>query len=174
MLTGEQIGNWNAGMPTRELVAEVTIGLDDEDFEPTFDFTSPEDVLFEVTAEVDPRLDDYGYPQFRRSGWRRGFHVDYASVESDNPDVTGAASYADQYGGFLEYTVESLATCPNREGFFILEGVTGHYSKGDGWTTDDDMDFDFEVERELTPEEVLFRWDEMGVNIWASEPENVA
>ena len=42
---------------------------------------------------------------------------------------------------------------PPGEGFFVVEGMTGHYTRGDGWMTDDDMEFYFTGVRPATEED---------------------
>lgn len=124
MLCGEQIDNWEE--------------------EPVFDFSSPEDVLIHIIAE--DRC-------FQRSEDWKGFSIEGCTILNGKDGIIGAASYEDGYGGFLDYTLEGLIDCPRKEGFFVVEGVTGVYYRGDGWTTDDDMEFDYKGVRPATPEE---------------------
>ena len=141
---------------------QIADDRDEEDRE-VFDFNHPEDVMFEV-VEVPPTRD--------QSGWS-GFTIDDTYVLRTD-GVTGAASYEDSYGGFLDYTIRRVADCPRREGIFVLEDVTAIYRRGDGWTTDDDMDFYAGITRPATIEEIVSEWCASGFNFWASEPENVA
>lgn len=39
-------------------------------------------------------------------------------------------------------------------GFYVLEGVRGHWIRGDGWTTDDDEKWEFDLCRRATPDEI--------------------
>jgi hypothetical protein len=39
-------------------------------------------------------------------------------------------------------------------GIYIIENIVGHVFKGDGWTTDDDEDWEMDSPRKVTPEEV--------------------
>lgn len=116
---------------------------DEPEYEPTFDFSHPEDVFIEV---------DYDEVVTRRGGWER-FAIVHAIV-IPNGDVTGAASYECEYGGFLNYTLEAILDEPEKVGFYVVQGVTGVYTHGDGYTTDDDMDFYYEGIRPATDEEV--------------------
>lgn len=111
----------------------------------TFDFSSPEDVLVEVIAlkTTSPSPPD----------WESFAIETCAVVRRVNPDVAGAASYESAYGGFLDDVVKDIADCPGA-GWFIVEGVTGVYSRGDGWSTDDDMDFSFRSIRPATSDEI--------------------
>lgn len=39
-------------------------------------------------------------------------------------------------------------------GFFVIEGVTGTYYRGDGWMTDDDEEWEFTLCRRASEEEI--------------------
>lgn len=109
-----------------------------------FDFDSPEDVLIEVIADD---IADQTLPHWDR-------HViETCTVIRGAKGVTGAASYEHAYGGFLDYTVQGLIVCPG-EGWWIVEGITGDYRRGDGWSTDDDMRFDCKGVRRATADEI--------------------
>lgn len=106
--------------------------------EPSWDFRHPEDVIIEVL------VDDCFI-----NGWSiEGYDV------IPNGDVMGAASYEAAYVGFLDYTIHGLIDRPEKDGFYVVEKVTGVYHKGDGWMTDDDMEFFYENVREATQEEI--------------------
>lgn len=135
---------------------------EDEEYEPTFDFSIPEDVILEVIEE----------PRCFRSGWKK-FSIDYVTVAYGDDHKEGAASYESSYSGFLDYTLEGIVDEPTREGIFVIEDVTATYHRGDGWTTDDSMDFYCGDMRPATMEEILSVWCG-GTDFWASEPENVA
>lgn len=125
---------------------EIFLEIEEEDGDnskPIFDFSSPEDVLFEV---VGPH-DESG----SRTDWRN-FSIETCTIINFKEGVTGAASYDAEYGGFLDYTIQSMIDPPG-EGWFVMVGITGEYHKGDGWVTDDDMTFDFKTVRPATEEE---------------------
>lgn len=108
------------------------------------DFNSPEDVLIDVAASADA---DRTLPHWK-------FHsIESCAVIGGAENIMGAASYEQSYGSFLDYTIEGMIDCPG-EGWFVVEGVTGAYHKGDGWMIDDDMDFYFVKVRPATPEEI--------------------
>ena len=111
--------------------------------EEVFDFSSPEAVLILVTADDDA---DWTLPNWTHHS------IEIATVIDGKDAVTGAASYEVSYGGFLDYTIEGMIDCPG-DGWFVVEGVTGCYHKGDGWMTDDRMDFYYERVRPATAEE---------------------
>lgn len=112
--------------------------------EPQFDFSSPEDVLIEV---IEDELAS------RAGGYWNGFSIEVCTVIGGAEGVIGAASYEAEYGSFLDYTIAGLIDCPGT-GWFVVEGVTGEYHKGDGWMTDDDMDFYYENVRPASEEEI--------------------
>src|SRR3546814_18587837 len=77
------------------------------DYEPErIDLSSPEDVLIEVIADESP---------YERWDWK-GFQIDSCTVIGGKDGVTGAASYEQSYGGFLDYVLEDIIDCPKREG----------------------------------------------------------
>lgn len=108
-----------------------------------FDFNSPEDVLIEVIED----LPNIGY-----GDWK-GFSIDSCTVINGSEGVTGAASYERSYGGFLDYTIEGMIDFPGA-GWFVVEGVTGEYVRGDGYTSDDDMRFYYKSVRPATEDEI--------------------
>lgn len=116
--------------------------LTNEDDEPddVFDFSSPEHVIVELIPDENAT---------------KGFTIDECCVIwAANNDVVGAASYDDCYGGFLDYTIKDLVEFPSKEGWFVVENVTGEYYKGDGYTIDDDMRFYYTGVRPATQEEI--------------------
>ena len=102
--------------------------------EPEWNFSAPEDVIFLVFKEGDNLV------------------IDFASTILREDGVAGAASYEQEFG-FLEYTIEDLETLKG-EGWWVMEGVTGEYHKGDGYTSDDDMNFYFDKVRPATQQEI--------------------
>lgn len=118
-----------------------------EDDEPEkFDFSHPEDVLIEVIAEdkADQTLPTWG--TFLHS-------IVSCTVLGERGEPSGAASYEQAYGCFLDYVIQDLIECPG-EGWWVVVGVTGVYTRGDGWMTDDDLRFHCEGVRRATPEEI--------------------
>lgn len=116
----------------------------EDEYKEVFDFNSPEDVLIEVTEKVD---------NYERFDWNN-FSIETCTIiRCENEDVTGAASYEQSYGSFLDYTIEGMIDCPG-PGWFVVENITGYYHKGDGWMTDDDMEFYHTGVRRATPEEI--------------------
>jgi hypothetical protein len=115
-----------------------------EDENDVFDFSSPEHVLIHVLLRDDLTT---------VPGWKK-FYIETAIVIwRKNDQVIGAASYEESYSGFLDYTIQDMINFPG-EGWFVVENVTGVYFSGDGWTTDDDMNFHHTGVRPATEEEI--------------------
>lgn len=108
--------------------------------------------------------------------------------------AVGAITY-DKYGGIdsvelLEYTYDGaffwisdgvgidwfVATAGHdpvvleENAVYVCEGLTVHYTRGDGWTTDDDEDWEDYVTRPATIEEIAGLY---GCDFWQSEPEEL-
>ena len=126
------------------MVLDILTAATGKDDEPEkIDFNSPEDVLIEVIEDsIRNKTGDWA-----------GFMIDACTVLNGADGITGAASYEQAYGGFLDYTIEGMIDCPKKPGFYVVQGITAYYHKGDGYTTDDDMDFYFEAVRPATDEE---------------------
>ena len=108
------------------------------------DLMSPEDVLIEIKAS-NP---DFVGPL----AWNHASITTTMIINGVN-GIMGAASYDACYGCFLNYTIENMIECPG-QGWWVVTGMTGHYMRGDGWTTDDDMDFYYDGLRPATQEEI--------------------
>jgi hypothetical protein len=117
------------------------------DEKPTFDFSSPEDVLIGVVRDNGP---------FSNGDWQ-GWTIESCTVIYGKDGVIGAASYENSYGSFVDYTIAGMIDCPKAEGFFVVVGMMAVYHKGDGWTTDDDMDFFHEAVRPATEDEIALQ-----------------
>ncbi|OCP21949.1 MULTISPECIES: hypothetical protein [unclassified Ensifer] len=120
----------------------ITDDADTEDMK-IFDFTSPENVLIEVVMHD---------PAGPTDKWTN-FSIESTTVISGKEGVTGAAEYERCYGAGLDYTIQQIIDPPG-EGWFVIVGMTGHYSRGDGWMTDDDMEFYHEAVRPAIEEEI--------------------
>lgn len=59
-----------------------------------------------------------------------------------------------QEGQGIEYWLNAGPLDLEETGFYVLEGVTGTYYPGDGWMTDNDEEWDFELCRRATAEEI--------------------
>ncbi|QIG75734.1 hypothetical protein EVC20_163 [Rhizobium phage RHph_Y2_17_1] len=124
---------------------ELTRGADDSDTDEAerIDLSSPEDVLIEVIMHD---------PAGSKTDWKN-FGIESTTVINGKEGITGAAEYENSYGGFLDYTIQGLIDPPG-EGWFVVQGMTGQFHRGDGWMTDDDMSFWHEGVRPATPEEI--------------------
>lgn len=115
------------------------------DYEPNpIRLDSPEDVIIDVILLDSSRAGSKDWRDYTIEGY---------NVLPRNPNVCGAASYEVEYGSFLDFTIQQLIDPPG-EGYFTVVGITGTFIKGDGWMTDDDMDFYYEEVRPSTPEEI--------------------
>lgn len=62
----------------------------------------------------------------------------------------GGSAEIENEGSFLEEAIESALeedTKPTHPGWWVMEGFYGTYTRGDGWTTDDDAEFECDVWR---------------------------
>ena len=113
-----------------------------DDFEPSYDFSHPEDVLIEVVFDPDRR---------------EGFFIETATVVNAHPTKSGAASYEIGESGLFDYTLLgmlSLTDFSQGEGWYVLPNLTGFYTRGDGWMTDDDMQLYHGPVRPATADEI--------------------
>lgn len=115
-----------------EIVAAEEFG---EEGKEVFDFNSPEDVLIEVIHLTD-----------------EDWEIETCTIIRGKEGVTGAASYEHSFGAGLDWTISQIIDRPP-EGWHVVIGVTAVFTRGDGYTTDDDMDFYFETVRPATDEE---------------------
>jgi hypothetical protein len=71
-------------------------------------------------------------------------------------DYDGAAFWMAEGAG-IDYWFNDLGMLDEglQPGFYVMEGVTGHYFRGDGWTQDDDEEFYFETLRYANEQEIL-------------------
>ena len=106
-----------------------------------YDFSVPEDVFIEVIKD----------PSDHRS-WKK-LSIEFTSVMPGDNQMSGAASFEND-NGFLDYTIEDMCEEPISAGYYICEHITAVYYKGDGYVTDDDMDFDCKRLRPATQEEI--------------------
>lgn len=114
--------------------------IDQPDPEPKIDFNSPENVLIRVVG------DEFA------THWGNHSIESCTILGGADDNVMGAASYEQAYGSFLDYTIQDMIGCPGA-GWFVVEGVTAEFFKGDGYTSDDDMRFDYKLVRPATAEE---------------------
>lgn len=121
------------------MILKAMINQDDDEteVEEKFNFSSPEDVLIEV--------------------WRDdiSIQVEIHDILSKDPNVTGAAQYEKVYGGFLNYVILDLIGKNSiQDGWWVVEGMTADYIRGDGYTSDDDMRFYYESLRPASEDEI--------------------
>lgn len=111
---------------------------DDDDFEePVYDFGTKENILIHVC----------------KGGYTFGVEViEIITPDGRNP---GWVSCDYNHDGPLDYMISNQLeqSVFDVDGFYMIEGATGEYIRGDGWTTDDDAELCFETVRLATPEE---------------------
>lgn len=78
--------------------------------------------------------------------WRR-YEIEVIDHDGDS------SVYWLNEGMGVEYWLQGLIDL-DEPGFYVVEGVTGEYIRGDGWTTDDDEEWYFEFIRRADPEEI--------------------
>lgn len=72
-------------------------------------------------------------------------------------DTSGWCSCEKDHDGPIDYHIEQSwdhEEDGDPHGHFVIEGCTGTYIQGDGWTTDDDADFHMGKVRPATQEEI--------------------
>jgi len=114
--------------------------------EEQFHFEDPEDVLFWVICLLEDGEEG------DRTSWKN-WSIEQIEMLKVGKGAGGAAEYDRLHGTGLDYTLQSILDVPKEEGVFVVEGITGVYYKGDGWTSDDDMEFDYKSVRPATAEE---------------------
>lgn len=135
-------------MSVKLKIVTVNIGdLDDEtgdeDQEEKYDFNAPEDVIIDVCEREEPV-----------SGWGWKKYIEDVQVIPRNDGVEGAASYDNCYGS-LDYSIQDMCEEPPAPGCYIVGGVTGVYTRGDGWSIDDDFELSCTGIRPATNEEIV-------------------
>lgn len=136
---------------------------EDDDCEPTWDFSVEEDVLIFASIE---------------SG---SLEIEVLMVGESNPPGTplGMASHDDQIGGFLDdqlgeslgvedfkFPIDVATHKPMTAGYFVVEDCTGDFSPGDGWEIEATHDLYPGPVRPATFEEILA--GEIGRSFWNS------
>lgn len=106
---------------------------DEEEFEYP-KYSDKGDIIFEVLGEDETKV-------YR-------WHIEDVAY-------CGGSTFYVQEGVGIKYFVDWMGddriTGP---GFYTFVGVHGRYLRGDGWTTDDDEDWEFDDLRPATPEEI--------------------
>lgn len=119
------------------------IPVEDDTPEPQYDMTTPETVVFEVLVDEIRNT----------SGDWKGFAIGHVQVHTPDGRNPGSASYENGEVGLMDFTLESMLECPKAEGLFAVDDFTGHYTRGDGWMTDDSADFTCGPVRPATEDE---------------------
>lgn len=127
-------------------ITELRVEEGDDEADDRYDFSHPQDLIFELVlkgGEEDP------------SFWDAWDINEIGTVNSKPGDPQGALCYESAHGMGLEDLLYEHIPCPGVAGWHVAEGVTAHYSRGDGYSSDDDMTFYFpEESRPATPLEI--------------------
>lgn len=116
----------------------------------------------EITAaENDDPFDDEKLPSYRDPGviffrlLNHNLPGDTYKFEAEIIDYTGSSFWIQEGEGF-DYWLDHHFTPEEmpEPGLYIIENVIGVVHRGDGWTTDDDVDWEFDPVRRATPDEV--------------------
>jgi hypothetical protein len=100
--------------------------------------------------------DDFQLPSYRDPGRILvRYHGPGESVyrhDCEVLDYDGSVFWISEGVGF-DFWLEQYVDFPE-PGVYVIEGITGEYIRGDGWTTDDDEEWDYTSIRQATEEEV--------------------
>lgn len=97
-----------------------------------------------------PKYTDPGAVVFRVFSWD-----DKNDIEIESLDTRGSAFWIVEGEGVDDWIKEHIESARLGDpGVYVVEGISGHVFRGDGWTTDDRVDWSFETLRRATPEEV--------------------
>jgi hypothetical protein len=116
---------------------------------------------FFVEIEANYEGDEYDPPSYKEPGeilFRiHGLVDDWRGNPEYDIEVfmfTGSAFWMAEGCG-IDYWLNTYLLCEDLQpGWYVMEGVIGHYYRGDGWTTDDDEEFEFATLRYATQEEI--------------------
>lgn len=81
---------------------------------------------------------------------RRGYRFDYEPIAYD----TDASPYWIQEDEGIEYWCDQIDEITG-PGLWLIEDIEGTYIRGDGWTTDDDVDWYWGAVRRITKAEAM-------------------
>ncbi len=94
----------------------------------------------------------FEYPSFKETGW---LYLKIRNGVIEEYDYEGGSVFWLIEYGCMEYVVEQETDLLKSDGDWLIEEITCHFDKGDGWATDDDMDWYFGNIREAVPEEKM-------------------
>jgi hypothetical protein len=130
-------------------MTEITATPGEESDQEKFNFSNPEDIIFWVITDSGSEAFHWGDPSWKDHS------IECASIlRARDEGTSGVCSYEQSYGCGIEYMIESHIVCPG-PGWWVIEEITGHFSKGEWGFTDDNMDFYVpETARPATPDEI--------------------
>lgn len=119
----------------------------------------------ELQPIEDETEQEFDYPSYKDEG-RILFEVYHVYRCEDNPirnkfyeievfdyDLDSSVFWL-QEGMGVDYFLEELYLEIEETGFYVLEDITGSYIRGDGWTIDDDEEWECGILRRATDEEI--------------------
>jgi hypothetical protein len=153
-----------------------TILEDDEpeDFEEVFILGQPRDYVIFLTSDVADGYDINSVP-FEERYVIEEYYL--AAWEDDDPKWVDMVEYECSHGNgvhdlFLDrhYGILSEEDGVHGPGAYVVMGISGYFTLGDGYTTDDDCTMEYEGVRPATPEEAFRALGAPGASFWDSEP----
>lgn len=124
--------------------------------------------LSKLTAELiftEPEEEENKLPSYRDRDWLL-VHIlhdgtgGYPLTVEEHAYGYGCAFWIQEGTGFDFWIDQFFTTLTLAEGWWVIEGITGDYIRGDGWMTDNDEDWSFEFVRPATQGEI----DHLSVN----------
>ena len=119
---------------------------DDEPDVPMWDFDVPGEITFLVLTNHVSHQHRWPWRL-----WRKGKH--HRTFEVEILDCEGCADWAAEGMGHDYWIQEYVDLVPLKiGGIYTVYGMEVHFSRGDGWTTDDDEEWDYEgIRRHFHP-----------------------
>lgn len=112
------------------------------------DFDEIEEAKYEPPAYGTPGWVLVEIVEVNEPGSIYRFTIEECAVDTEN------STFWIQEGTGVEYWVDSHAPDDLTEGWWVFEGVVGHYYRGDGWMEDDDEEWYFDKVRPATQDEI--------------------
>lgn len=104
--------------------------------------------------------EEYELPPYGKADWLivEVIHTDSVhfplSVEEHFYGGEGSCFWINDEIGFDYWIGMHFSKSEMSEGWWLIENITATYHHGDGWTTDDDVDYDFDDPVKLDPDKI--------------------
>jgi len=119
-------------------------------------------MLESLSISAEPVEDDPPLPRYSDPGWLlvEIFSCTDCGVYRYDIEVLGydnesSVMWINEGVGF-DYWMDQYVDL-EEPGVYLIQGITGTYFRGDGWSTDDDEEWDFEYCRYASAEEIKAR-----------------